>query len=160
MRMKIVLPFAAAILLSGCTAQVGEKPAAPAADATQDGAAALKPYADAVNANNADALTPLVTDDITLQAPDYPEVFGRDAVIQFASEYFATYTSHWDKTPRDFIVVGDWAFSRYGYTMTETNKADGSTRSETGKGMLVYRRENGGPWLVARDAWSSDKPAS
>ena len=62
-------------------------------------------------------------------------------------------------------MAGDWAFARYAYVVSDTavvtdpSVDGGGTASDSGWGFIVYHREAGGIWRVARDGWSSDRPA-
>lgn len=159
MRTGLMISLVGALALAACseapTSGNGDAPAATATEA--DGVALLKTYADTVNGNQVEPLMALVTDDVVLQAPGFPEVVGKAAAREFATGYFAGFTSAWEKTQQDFVVAGDVAYSRYTYRVTDTSKADGTVHSDTGKGLLIYRRDADGRWLVARDGWSSDQ---
>jgi ketosteroid isomerase-like protein len=56
-------------------------------------------------------------------------------------------------------VAGDWAFERYTYRSTDTDKKTGQVSTDIGKGVIVFRRGRDHRWRVAIDGWSSDKPA-
>jgi ketosteroid isomerase-like protein len=60
-----------------------------------------------------------------------------------------------DRLRRD----GDWAFERYTYKSTDTDKKSGAVTTDTGKGINIFRRGSDGRWRVAIDGWSSDRPA-
>jgi len=77
-------------------------------------------------------------------------------VRQWAAAYFAAYHTHWVKTS---IVAGDWAFERYTYRSTDTDRKTGQVSGDTGKGINVFRRGPDHRWRVAIDGWSSDTPA-
>ena len=59
----------------------------------------------------------------------------------------------------EFVVMGDWAFEQYAYTSTEIPRGGGLEVRDTGKGLIIYRRDADGTWRVARDAWNSNRPA-
>ncbi len=65
-----------------------------------------------------------------------------------------------EKTSIGFTVSGDWAFERYTYKSTDTDKKSGAVTTDIGKGINIYRRGADGKWQVAIDGWSSDKPAA
>jgi len=158
MKTTTIAALLAGVILTGCNPAT-TAPAAPTeSEAAAIGETAHKAYVDAVNSNDIEAFMGVITDDIVFQAPGMPEVVGRAAVRQFIEGYLAAYTTNWDKTQRDFVVSGDWAFQRYGYRSTDTSKADGSVTTDTGKGLIVYHRDADGVWRVARDTWNSDGP--
>jgi ketosteroid isomerase-like protein len=158
MRHTILLPIFATILI-GAVPAAAQTAAPSPAEVAAIGEAAHKAYLDAINTNDLNAFMAVVTDDIVFQAPNTPEVVGRASVGEWVGGYLAAYTTHWDKTQRDFILSGDWAYQRYGYTSTDTDKATGAVTTDTGKGLIVYHRGTDGIWRVARDSWSSDLPA-
>jgi ketosteroid isomerase-like protein len=100
-----------------------------------------------------------LTDNIVYQYPGQPELIGKAAVRKWVAAYFGAYRTKWDKTSIGFTVSGDWAFERYTYRSTDTDKKTGSVTTDLGKGINIYRRGADGKWRVAIDGWSSDKPA-
>ena len=147
--------MASAILLAGCSV----KPAGAPEDA---GIRAIEKtahdgYVTAINSNDVDTLMSNLTDDIVYQAPGAPEVIGKAAVKDWVAGYFDAYRTKWEKTSIGFTLSGDWAFERYTYKSTDTDKKTGAVTSDVGKGINVFRRGPDGKWRVAIDGWSSDK---
>lgn len=116
-------------------------------------------YVAAINSNDVDTLTSDLTDDIVYQAPGAPEVIGKVAVRNWIAGYFGAFKTRWEKTSIGFTVSGDWAFERYTYKSTDTDRKTGAVTTDFGKGINVFRRGADGKWRVAVDGWSSDKPA-
>ena len=56
--------------------------------------------------------------------------------------------------------AGGWAFERGGYTIALASKAGGEPIRETGKYITKLGRRSDGTWVIARDIWNSDAPAS
>lgn len=156
MRCSYLVAAAFFIFLPACS----EKPAkeASAAEITAIEAAAHGGYVSAINSNDVETLMASLTDDIVYQAPGAPEVVGKAAVKDWVAGYFGAYTTKWEKTSIGFTVSGDWAFERYTYKSTDTDKQTGAIATDVGKGINVYRRGSDGKWRVAIDGWSSDKP--
>jgi ketosteroid isomerase-like protein len=149
----LVAPF----ILGGALVLVA--PAALAQDKTAEiERAAHGAYVDAINSNDVDRLMAVVTDDIVYQAPGGPEVVGKAAVREWVAGYMAAYRTKWEKTSLGFTVSGDWAFERYTYKSTDTDRATGAVTTDIGKGINIFRRGADGKWRVAIDGWSSDKP--
>jgi ketosteroid isomerase-like protein len=117
-------------------------------------------YVAAINSNDVETLMGSLTDDIVYQAPGGPEVIGKAAVRTWVAGYLAAYRTRWEKTSIGFTVSGDWAFERYTYKSTDTDKKSGAVTTDIGKGINIYRRGADGKWRVAIDGWSSDKPAA
>jgi len=117
-------------------------------------------YVAAINSNDPDRLLAVLTDDVVFQAPGAPEVVGKAAVGAWLRASLAAYRTRWEKTSIGFTVNGDWAFERYTYKSTDTDRKTGAVTTDVGKGINVFRLGDDGKWRVAIDGWSSDKPAS
>lgn len=150
----IILPLLA--LATSCS---GPPPAAAPVDTAAIEQAAHGGYVAAINSNNVDTLMERLSDDIVYRAPGAPEVIGKKAVRDWVAAYFGGYLTKWEKTSIGFTVSGDWAFERYTYKSTDTDRKTGAVTTDIGKGINVYRRGPDGKWRVAIDGWSSDKPA-
>jgi ketosteroid isomerase-like protein len=118
--------------------------------------AAHEGYVNAINSNDVDVLMADLTDDIVLQAPGAPEVIGKAAVRDWIAGYFGAFKTKWEKTSIGFTVSGDWAFERYTYKSTDTDRKTGKVTTDAGKGINIFRRGADGKWRVAIDGWSSD----
>ena len=153
-----MLALASALLVAGCSGNPADAPDAVNVRAIEE--AAHGSYVAAINSNDVDTLVADLTDDIVYQAPGAPEVIGKAAVQAWVAGYFAAYRTKWEKTSIGFTVSGDWAFERYTYKSTDTDKATGAVTTDVGKGINIFRRGSDGKWRVAIDGWSSDKPAS
>jgi len=130
-----------------------------AADSKSVKHAAHGAYVTAINSNNVDTLLADLTDDIVYQSPGEPEIVGKAAVRKWLEAYFGAYHTRWEKTSIGFVVNGDWAFERYTYRSTDTDKKTGAVTHDTGKGINIFRHGKDGRWRVAIDGWSSDRPA-
>jgi ketosteroid isomerase-like protein len=117
-------------------------------------------YVAAINSNDTDTLMADMTDDIIYQAPNEPEIIGRNAVRKWVADYFDAYRTKWEKTSIGFTIIGDWAFERYTYISKDVEKKSGAVTSDHGKGINILRRGADGKWRVAIDGWSSDIPSS
>jgi ketosteroid isomerase-like protein len=136
----------------------------PAAAVESDAAAeaeahaAHDAYVAAINSNDVEAWLAILTDDIVYMAPNAPLLKGKDELRPWGEGYFGAYTTQWDKTSLEFVVMGDWAFERYAYTVTDTPKDGSEPLHDVGKGINIYHKDADGVWRVARDAWNSDLP--
>ena len=149
-----ILAMAPLIAVAGCLGQ----PAGAVQDANLHAieTAAHGGYVAAINSNDVDTLMADLTDDIVYQAPGAAEVVGKAAVREWVAGYFGAYQTRWEKTSIGFTVSGDWAFERYTYKATDTDRKTGAVTTDVGKGINVFRREPDGKWRVAIDGWSSD----
>lgn len=151
------VPLATAFLLAAC-GKPAVTPAPPADDPAAH--AAFGAYVAAINSNNIDSLMAVLTDDVVFLSPHEPILSGKAAVRAWGEPYLAAYRIHWDKKSMEFVVNGEWAYEVYSYAESDTAKAGGALLSDTGKGLVIYRRGADGVWRVARDAWNSDLPVS
>jgi len=131
--------------------------ATPDVDEAALGEELLTNYLTAINSGETDQPLQLMSDNVVFQYPGAPELIGKDAVQDWAQGYYDAIDSDWVKTSLAFHVAGDWAMERYSYSVTETNKATGDVSSDVGKGILVYKKNEDGKWLVTWDGWSSDQ---
>jgi ketosteroid isomerase-like protein len=153
-----MIAMASAILVAGCSGKSADAPEKVDIRAIEK--AAHGDYVAAINSNDVDTLMSDLTDDIVYQAPGAPEVIGKTAVKAWVAGYFGAYRTQWQKTSIGFTVSGDWAFERYTYRSTDTDKTTGAVATDVGKGINVFRRGADGKWRVAIDGWSSDKNPS
>ncbi|HWF00735.1 MAG TPA: nuclear transport factor 2 family protein [Caulobacteraceae bacterium] len=149
---------AALLLLAAGSASPQSVAGSPDVKAIEE--AAHGGYVAAINSNDVETLAADLTDDVVYQAPGAPEVVGKAAVRAWIAAYVGAYRFHWDKSSSGFTVAGDWAFERYAYKSTETDRKTGVVATDVGKGVNIFHRGADGRWRVAIDGWSSDKPAS
>lgn len=142
-------------LLAACLLLATPASATPGGEQAAHGA-----YVDAINSNDVDKVMAVLTDDIVYQAPGEPEIVGRATVREWLEAYVAGHRAHWEKTSIGFTVEGDWAFERYTYKSTDTDRQTGNVTTDVGKGVTIFRRGPDGKWRVAVDSWSSNLPAS
>ena len=149
---SVVIPMLMSLALIGCS-----KPATPP-DAKAVETAAHDGYVAAINSNDTETLMGALTDTVVYQSPHEPEIVGKTAVRKWAADYFGAYRTHWVKTSIGFTVSGDWAFERYAYQSTDTDKKTGAVTTDKGKGINIYHHDADGKWRVAIDGWSTDLP--
>ncbi len=80
-------------------------------------------------------------------------------------DYFTAYESKWEKTSKEFIVRGDWAYEWYAYSSVDTPRPGGPAAgtpvvTDSGNGINIYRRSADGAWRVARDGWSTARKSA
>ncbi|HWA60545.1 MAG TPA: nuclear transport factor 2 family protein [Caulobacteraceae bacterium] len=157
MRPTLTMTALGLALALGACAKPAAPPAAPDAKAIE--AAAHGGYVAAINSNDVETLMGDLTDNVVYQAPHEPEIVGKDAVRRWVAAYFGGYRARWEKTSLGVTVAGDWAFERYTYVSTDTDKKTGAVTTDKGKGINIYHHDADGKWRVAVDGWSSDLPA-
>lgn len=156
---KLLLIAATLALLAGCTAPA-QQPVASTAASDSTAHLAHEAYTTAINSNNLDSLSAMLTEDVVFLAPNETPIVGKAAVRPWVEGYFKAYKTHWDKAIEEFVVSGEWAFERYSYKSSDTPLAGGAAIAGTGWGLLVYHHDADGKWRVARDSWGSDQPVA
>jgi ketosteroid isomerase-like protein len=115
----------------------------------------LSDWDQAFNANSREQIFSLVTDDFELLPPDQTPVQGERA--RELLEAFLEFDLSLEMSVVQLVVSGDWAFSRYEYTMTLTPKTNGETSVLAGNGLQLMRRGPGGVWKFAKVMWSEER---
>jgi uncharacterized protein (TIGR02246 family) len=116
-------------------------------------------YLAAINANDAEALLALLTDDAVYRPPHEPAVAGKAAIRSWLEGYFRAYRTRWEKATLELVAAADWAMERAAERVTDVPLGGGAAVEDVGKGLIIYRRQADGTWKVARDVWNSDRPA-
>ena len=166
-KMLLLLPVTA-LLLPAC--QVGEKPAHDAIEANS--AAAVDTAADErairghvdhwlqlVKAKDAAGIAKLYAEDGAVMPPNAPIGKGRAAIQQTWASMMGTPGFDLTFAPEQIIISssGDMALDQGTYTLTIAPA--GTTQTDTGKYVVVWRKI-GGDWKAVADIFNSDLPAS
>ena len=165
---KSLLLLSVAALLPAC--QAGEKPANDAAEVSST--AAVDTGADElairghvarwlqlVKAKDAAGIAELYVEDGAVMPPNAPIGKGRTAIQQIWASMIRTPGFGLTFVPEQIVVSssGDMALDRGTYSLTIA--PDGTTQTDSGKYVVVWRRI-GREWKVAADIFNSDLPAS
>jgi ketosteroid isomerase-like protein len=103
-----------------------------------------------------DAWGNTLSSDVVFFPPDQAPLVGRDAVMAWISE-FPRLTS-FTAPPDEVSGNGDLGFAHGTYSLTAT-LPDGSSLSEGGSYVDVFRRQPDGSWLYTLNIWHSNSPA-
>ena len=168
MTKKLFLLSAAALLLPAC--QAGEKSTNEAAEVNSGGdvdtganEVAIRGQVDRwlqlVKAKDAAAIAGLYTEDGAVMPPNAPIGKGRAAIQQTWASMMRTPGFDLTFAPEQIVVSssGDMALDRGTYSLTIA--PDGTTQTDTGKYVVVWRKI-GSEWKAAADIFNSDLPAS
>ena len=167
MTKSLLLLSVAALLLPAC--QAGEKPANDAAEANRTAVdtgadeQAIRGQVDRwlqlVKAKDASGIAALYTEDGAVMPPNAPVGKGRTAIQQTWASMMQTPGFGLTFAPEQIIVSssGDMALDRGTYSLTVA--PDGTTQTDTGKYVVVWRKI-GREWKAAADIFNSDLPAS
>lgn len=112
-------------------------------------AAVREAWLEAVRRSDAEALAPLVTEDVLVVHPNGRCSSGRAAVVEEFRAFFAQHSSEQQLTAVETVVDRDWAFERGTMVTTVTCRTSGEQRQVTSHVLNLLRRTPGG-WQVAR----------
>ncbi len=99
------------------------------------------------------------TSDAVLMPPNGPSVKGRSNIQQFLQGMLDTGAVNVTVKTAQVDADGDLACGRGVYSMRVPGP-DGTRQDDTGKYIIVCRRQRDGSWRVVADIWNSDRPTS
>ena len=112
------------------------------------------------NAGDAAALTAaFYTDDAVLLAPGAPRLDGADAIRAFWQGFIAGGVEDVAIETPEVVEAGDLGYGIGSYTCTLPS-ASGERLRDTGKYIVIYRRQADGGWKAIADQFNSDLPAN
>jgi len=113
-----------------------------------------------VNAGEAAALTgAYYADDAVPLAPGAPRIDGSEAIRSFWQAFIDGGVADVVIETPEIVEAGDLGYGIGTYTCTLPS-ASGERVRDTGKYLVVYRRQADGGWKVIADQFNSDLPAS
>lgn len=112
-------------------------------------------YAAAVNAGDAAKVAALHTQDGVEMPPNQPMVKGQAAIEAYHKQLYATAEFKLAITPTEAKASGSIAFDAGTYKQTIKLKT-GQTIDDTGKYLVVFKKDAAGQWKVAHVAYNSD----
>ncbi len=113
-------------------------------------------YRSAVLATDAAAIAATYVADGVEMPPNMPAAEGRDA-IQARNEPLVAVTD-FQINSLEVAGHGDVAFDRGTYTFTGNVEGMAEAIVDTGKYVMIARKQPDGSWLAARAIWNSDLP--
>jgi uncharacterized protein (TIGR02246 family) len=160
MRNRKFLGLAAiALLISACAPATNQADlAAEQATATAALDGLREKYMAAENAGDAAALAALWDENGVLLPPNAPAAQGSAAIQGFYSGMFEQNTVEVSSTSDETVAAGEWAFGRGAFSLKITPKAGGDAMQDSGKYVVIIRRQADNSWKVARLIFNSDMP--
>jgi uncharacterized protein (TIGR02246 family) len=134
-------------------------PARQAADIQAIKANEEQKWPAAVNAGDFAAAADVFTEDGIWLAPGVPADFGREAIAARLQSLHAVAKAE-DLTQKveEVEVAGDWAWVRATYSLRLVPAAGGEPWTETGKYLLISKRQPDGSWKSHRSCFNTDHP--
>ncbi len=116
-------------------------------------------FAHRANAGEVDQLVAAYyANDAQVLPPNAPQVRGRGQIRELFREMLEADAGDVIRETTELHVAGDLGYGIGTYTLAMRHPGREPVR-ETGKYVLVYRRQPDGTWKVAVDVFSSDLPA-
>jgi uncharacterized protein (TIGR02246 family) len=152
---RAVVAILAAALMAGC-AQAPTPPDTRKAAEAAISAAGIA-LGQAAEAKDLDKCMSFYVDDPVLFMPGAPAVIGKDAVRRVFAGLLAVQALKLETGGLiiDVAQSGDLAFERGSYSNTITD-AKGKTTTQTGKLVLVWKKQADGSWKIAADTNAND----
>lgn len=111
-------------------------------------------------AGDAQALAGLFTEDAVLMPQNQPAVMGKEAILALYRSLFEEVAVTGTGEVLEIQVAGDWAIVRSIYGVSATPKAGGDMITDTGKCIIILRRQRDTSWKIARLIANTDLPLS
>jgi ketosteroid isomerase-like protein len=120
---------------------------------------AHKAYETAINTNDTEVVMAMYDKDAAQMPPDGPTTNGWNQLRAAVEGYFSQYKTRWKKVVQKNWVSGDFGFDQGIDTAVDVPRSGrGPTIHWKCKGILVYKRQKNGEWLVFRDIWNNITP--
>jgi uncharacterized protein (TIGR02246 family) len=159
----VAVPVLALSGVACVPAEDQEEPAAEQVATTEADVEAIEglqtTYLAALDGSDAGQYAALFTDDGVLMVPNEPPVNGSDAIdAQLQAVFDRTDFENHDISTTEMVVLGDWAFARGTLTGTMAQIPDGEPLESTRSWVMIFQRQPGGSWRIARYILNSDDP--
>jgi uncharacterized protein (TIGR02246 family) len=117
-------------------------------------------WSKAIAAKDVERCMSFYADDASALEPGKPMVTGKDAMRKGMAAFLAIPGMSITFQTAKVLVArgGDLAYTHLTYAMT-VNDAKGKPVNDTGKGVMVYRKQPDGKWKIVAEIANSDLPA-
>ncbi len=159
MNTRLILVAAFALSLTSVASRAAAQEVASGVLSDEDVAAIANTIDTFVRANLAGdwaAAAALFTEDAVRMPPNEPVIEGR-AAIEAAMAQIESFTD-FTATPLEIDGRGGLGYSRISFSITFTIPDMPEPVSDTGKVIVIWRKQADGSWLIAADIWNSDLP--
>lgn len=112
---------------------------------------------EAIIAGDTERYVALLADDAVIMPPNGPPVVGQSAIRAWNQDMSKRFRiQKYVAVDQELIVAGDWAFRRATFEWSLVPIAGGQPFQDSGKFIIIYKRQADGSWRVARDIWNSN----
>ena len=106
---------------------------------------------------NIEGVLAFLAEDVVQLPPDSTFI-GKAALSARWRNWLTANTDVWYPTVRDVRTSGDMAYVTDAFTETSTPKAGGASRTITGNGFDIFRRDATGAWKLVFESWYETTP--
>ncbi len=158
----VFLAVTVVLILAAACAQ--QPPAEPPDTRAADEAAirsAAKAWAASAAAKDADKFASFYTEDATLLLEDAPDFKGKPAIREAVGGMMQdpAFALSFETTAVEVARSGDLAYETSTYSITTTDPKTKKPMTETGAGVVVWKKQPDGSWKVLLDIPVSDATA-
>lgn len=156
--LALLIPIAACQQRGEEAGTTEETPAVDAATVEQSIRDAAERYEQAALAGDVETLTSFYADDAILLPPGMPKSEGTDAIRAAYQEMYSAGNPTAASLATETVVVsesGDVAYEVGTFSFSGTGP-DGTTMTDNGKYVAIWKPAADGTWKIAVDAWNSD----
>ncbi len=101
----------------------------------------------------------LFTQDGVLMPPNHPAVQGRTAIQEWGTATFgAASFTEFTNAPVEIDGRGGIAYSRATYSLALSVEGIAEPITDTGKYIVIWKKQADGAWLAVANPWNSDLP--
>ena len=149
------------LIAAACAQQPAEPPDTRAADEAAIRSAS-QAWAAAAQAKDPDKFASFYSDDAVLMMEDAPDVRGKAAIHEAITGMMQdpAFALSFETTKVEVARSGDLAYEIATYTITTTDPKTKKPMTETGAGVVVWKKQPDGSWKAHVDVPVSDPPAS
>lgn len=156
-RAKLLAVVLLASLTAACQPQMQEAASAALSDADLAAIRSVpQAYAQAVLAGDAAAVAATYTEDGVEMPPNLPAREGRAAILEWYEA--GLQVTAFSVTSVDTDGRGDVAYDRGTFSITLTPPGMTEPMDDTGKYLVILRKQSDGSWAVTTAIWNSDLP--
>ena len=117
---------------------------------------AHKMYVSAINSNSTARVMKCYDKGAVVMQPNGPAVSGYGPIKKWVNDYFKAFKTHWIKKSKVMWVAGEYGFDQGVDTAADKPRDGGPIQRYTVKGILIYKRQKNGKYLVYRDIWNNN----
>ena len=119
---------------------------------------AHKAYEAAINSNETDRVMAMYDKDAEILQPDGPLVTGRGNIRKWVNDYFTAMQNSLEESAAEEFCHGRvWVRRGDRYRRRYFEKGREPITRWDCKGILIYKRQKNGEWLIFRDIWNNNK---